>query len=97
MNNLFLLVSLFVSFNIDNMFPSNDNNRGNAAVKSAFDSIINLSPSTECIIEVIEICLTNNNSTFTGQNLIQTNGTTVSGANSCSYLDLTIQPIDNAV
>ena len=54
-------------------------------VKSAaFDSRINLSPSTECIIEALEICLINNNSTFAGLNLIQTNGIAMGAANSCS-------------
>ena len=79
------------------MFPSIDNNTGAAAVKNALDSQTNLSPSTKCIVEAPEICLTNNNSTFAGQNLIQTNGTAVGAAYSCSYSDLAIQPIDNAV
>ena len=57
------------------MFPITDNNRGVTAVKSAFDLRSNLSPSTDCIIEVLQIRLTNNNSTLAGQNLIQTNGT----------------------
>ena len=61
------------------------------------DSQTNLSPSTECIIEEPEICLINNNSNFAGQNLIQTNATAMGAANSCSYSDLAIQPIDNAV
>ena len=49
------------------------------------DSGSNLSSSTECIIEALEICLTNNNSTLAGQNLIQTNETAIGAANSCSY------------
>ena len=79
------------------MFPSIDSNTRAVAVKSALDSRTNLSPSTECIIEVLEICLANNNSTFAGQNIIQTNGTAMGAANSCSYSDLAIQRIDNAV
>ena len=67
-------------------------------VKSAaLDSRINLSPSTECIIEALEICLINNNSTFAGLNLIQTNRIAMGAANSCSQPYLAIQPIDNAV
>ena len=58
--------AIFVSFNIANMFPSSD-----------FDSRTNLSPFTECIIEALEICLTNNNSTFAGQCFTQTNETTM--------------------
>ena len=49
------------------------------------------------IIESLETCLTNNNSTFIVQNLIKTNGTALGAANSCSYSDLAIQPIDNTV
>ena len=89
--------AILVSFDIVNMFPSIGNNRGVAAVKSVLDSRTNLPTSTECIIEAFEICLTNNNSTVSCQNLIQTNGTAMGGANSCSYLDLAIQPIDNAL
>ena len=89
--------AILVSFDKVNMFPSIDNNRDVAAVKSALDSRTNLSPSTECIIEALEICLINNNSTFTGQKVTQTNGTAMGVANSCSYSDLAIQPIDNAV
>ena len=59
------------------MFPSSDNNRGAIAVKSALDTRSNMSPYTECIIEALEICLTNNNSTLAGQNLIQINGTAI--------------------
>ena len=89
--------AVLVSFDIANMFPSIGNNRGVASVKSILDSRTNLSTSTECIIEAFEICLTNNNSTFVCQNLIQTNGTAMGAANSCSYSGLAIQPIDNAL
>ena len=67
------------------MFPRSDNNRGAIAVKSVLDSRSNFSPCTECIIEALEICLTNSNPTLAGQDLIQTNGTTIVAANSCSY------------
>ena len=86
-----------MTFDIVNMFSNIDNNRAVAAVKSAIDSRTSLSPSTEYIIEALEICLTNNNSSFAGQKLMQTNGTAMGAANSCSYSDLAIQPIDNAV
>ena len=55
-----------------------------------------LSLSTECIVEALEICITNNNSGFVGQNLIQTNGTATGLTNSCSYSYLAIPPMDNA-
>ena len=70
-------------------FLSIDKNRGAAAVKSAVDSKTNLSSSTECIIEALEIYVTNDNATFAGQNLIQTNRTAMETASSCSYSDLT--------
>ena len=89
--------AILVSFDIANMFPSIEYNRGLAPAKNALDSQTNLSPFTECIIEALEICLTNNNSTFSGRNLIQRNGTAMGAANSCSYSDLAIQPIYNAV
>ena len=57
------------------MFPSIDSNTRAVAVKSALDSRTNLSPSTECIIEILEICLTNNNLTFACQNVIKANET----------------------
>ena len=79
------------------MFPTIDNNRGVAAVKSGLHSRINLSPSTECIIEALEICLTKNNSAFADPNLIQTNGTAMVAANSFSYSNLAIQLIGNVV
>lgn len=66
--------AILLSFDIVNMFNSIDSNSGVAAVKIALDSRTNLSPSTECKIEALETCLTNN-STYAGQNLIQTNGT----------------------
>ena len=75
-----------MSFDIVNMFPTIDNNRGVAAVKSAPDSRTISSSSTECAIEALEICLC----------LIQTNGTAMGAANSCSQSDLAIQLMDNA-
>lgn len=91
MLKLYLIANIIpVSFEIVNMFPRINNNRSAAAVKSALDSGTNLSPSAECIIEALEICLTKNNSTFAGENLIQTNGAEMGAANSCSYSNLAI-------
>ena len=59
--------AIIVSFDIANMFPSIENNRDVAAVKTAFDSRTNLSPSTEWIVEELKIFLTNSNSTLGGQ------------------------------
>ena len=54
--------AILMPFDTVSTFPSIDNSRGVAAVKSALDSRTNLSPSTECIIKAPEICLANNNS-----------------------------------
>ena len=45
----------------------------------------NLPPSTEYMIEALEICLTNNNSALSGQDLVQTNDSAIGTANSCFY------------
>ena len=89
---------ILFTLDIVNMFPSIDNNRGMEAVRNELihgrDS---LTPSTRCIMEALEICLFNNNSTFGNQNLIQTNGTATGAPNSCSYADLALYPIDKAI
>ena len=51
---LIMLFSCLLTFS---MFPTIDNNRGVAAVKSAPDSRTISSSSTECAIEALEICL----------------------------------------
>ena len=89
--------ALLVSFDIVNMFPSIDNQTGIRIVREALDKRPVKVPSTECIIEGLEICLYNNNSTFANLNLLQTNGTATGAPNSCSYADLAVTPIDNAV
>ena len=89
--------AILVSFDIINMFPSIDNERGLIAVKSALENRIIKEPSTDCIIEALRLCLFNNNSTFAGQNWLQTNGTAMGAANSCSYSDLAIYPIDKRI
>ena len=50
---------------------------------------------TECVIEGLELCLRNNNSIFSKDNLLQLNGTGAS--NSCSYADIAVLSIDNVV
>ena len=69
------------------MFPSIDNQTGIRIVREALDKRPVKLPSTECIIEGLEICLYNNNSTFANLNLLQTNGTATGAPNSCSYAD----------
>ena len=56
------------------MYPSIDNDRDIAVVWNASETRANKSPSTDCIIEGLEICLKSNNSRFGSQNLLQLNG-----------------------
>ena len=70
------------------MYPSIDNDRGIAAVRDASETSAYKSPSTDCIIEALDICLKCNNSRSGSQNLLQLNGTATGAPNSCSYADL---------
>ena len=54
-------------------------------------------PSTECVIEGLKLCLFNNNSVFANENLLQTNGTATGAPNSCSYADMAVSSIDDAI
>ena len=89
--------TILVSFDIVNMYPSIDNDRSIAAVRDALEARENKSPSTDCIIEGLEICLRCNNSKFGSQNLLQLNGTATGAPNSCSYADLAVFDIDKNV
>ena len=65
-----------------------DNNLGISAVRKALDSRSVKFPSTECIVEAIEICLQTNNCQFSGKNFVQKHGTAMGPKNACSYADL---------
>ena len=54
-------------------------------------------PSTEYIIEGLNICLYHNHSIFAALNLLQTNGTATGAPNLWSYADIAVGSIDNAV
>ena len=56
-----------------------------------------ISPSTDCIIAGLEICLKCNNSRFGSQNLLQLNEPATGAPNSCSYADLDVFNIDKNV
>ena len=88
--------TILVSFDIINMYPSIDNDRGIAAVRNALDTRAYKSPSTDCIIEGLGICLKCNNSRFGSQNLFQLNGRATGAPNSCSYADLANFDIDKS-
>ena len=88
---------VLVSFDIVNMFPSISNKSGIQAVREELDSRTDKSPSTNCIVEALEITLTCNNSKFNGQHLLQTDGTAMGAPNSCSYADLATSVIDKQI
>ena len=79
------------------MYPSIDNKRGVEVIRNLLNSRTTLKPSTDCVIEALEICLTCNNSKFSKQNLLQSNGTATGAPNSCSYADLAVSPIGEKV
>ena len=89
--------AILVSFDIVNMFPSIDNQMGIDAIRDILNTRDKCSPSTQCIVEALQICLKYNNSTFDNRNLIQTNGTAMGAANSCSYADIAVGIIDKIV
>ncbi|XP_057302660.1 uncharacterized protein LOC130636829 [Hydractinia symbiolongicarpus] len=86
-----------VSFDIVNMFPSIDNRNGLDSVRKIMDKRIFKKPSTECIMDALDLCLYNNNSVFANEHLLQTNGTATGAPNSCSYADIAVSSIDDAV
>ena len=82
--------AILVSFDIVNMLPNIGNIKGIEVVKLALQNRPSQKPSTECIIEGLEICLYNNNSKFDQDHFLQTNRTATGDPNSCSYSDLAI-------
>ena len=66
-------------------------------MEAAYNKRTTLKPSTECLIEALRLCLYHNNSSFNNTHLLQTNGTATGAPNSCSYSDLAVQPIDDAI
>ena len=76
--------TLLVSWDVVSMFPSIDNNLGIKAVI----------PSTECIVEAVNICLAHNNSHFQEKLFLQTHGTAMGPKNAFSYADLAMEIIN---
>ena len=61
---------LLVSWDIVAMYPSINNALGMEACRKALDKREKLKPSTDCIMEAIELTLENNNSTFIGKHYL---------------------------
>ena len=89
--------AILVSFDIVNMYPSIDNEYGIQAVKKALDARAVMISSTDCVIEGLKLCLYNNNSLFANKHLLQINGTATGAPNSCSYADIAVSTIDEAL
>ena len=53
--------------------------------------------STGCLIEGFKLCLYNNNFVFANKNLQLTGGTTTGATNSCSYVDISVASLDQAI
>ena len=87
--------TLLVSWDVLSMFPNIDNNfLGLKAVRKAVESRQVQSPSTDCLLGAVELCLQNNNSQFGNLNFLQCMGTAMSPKNVCSYADLAMGEID---
>ena len=87
--------SILVGFDIINMFPSIYNKSGLKSVYDILELRDSKFPSTSCIIEALELCLSCNNSTFNNTNYLQTDGTAQGPHMSCSYADLVLASYDN--
>ena len=76
---------VLVSLDVVNMFPNIDNKSGSLSNKEALtDSNFEVN-SRQCIVDVLEICLTCNNSKFNHQHYLQADGTTQFSHLPCSY------------
>ncbi|XP_068691550.1 uncharacterized protein [Montipora foliosa] len=77
------------------MFPNIDNELGVTAIKNALDARSVKIPTTECILEAVEICLESSNCQFDNNNYVQQHGTAMGPKNACSYADLAMGVIDH--
>ena len=65
-----------------------------SAVRRALNSRSVNIPSTDCLVEAVEICLRVNNCQFSGQDFVQKHSTAKGPKNACSYADLAMGVID---
>ena len=87
--------TLLVSWDVVSMFPNIDNELGLGAVSRALDTRKQLLPSTDCILEAVEICLKSNHSVFNETFYLQVHGTAMGPKNACSYADIAMGEIDH--
>ena len=86
--------TLLVSWDVKSMFPNTDNRLGLSAVKKAPNAGENQLPSTNCILEAVEICFKSNHLVFKENLFLQIHGTAMGPKNACSYADLAVGKID---
>ena len=79
------------------MFLNIDNMKGIQVVKTILANRQVKEPSTECIIEGLEICICSNNSEFDQDHLLQKNDTATGAPNSCSYSNLALYRLDKLI
>ena len=82
------LSSIFVRFDIINMFTNIDNYLRLSSVKKYLDLCSKNIPPTNCLLEALELCLTCNNSIFNNENHLQIDSAAQGPHTSCSYADI---------
>ena len=90
----FPLGTLLVSWDVEAMFPNIDKKLGLKAVRKALNSRSEKSPSTQCILSAVELCLKCNNSHSEGKHYTQIEGTAKGPKNSCCYTDIAMIDVD---
>ena len=85
--------TLLVSSDVDSMFLDINNELG--AVSRALDTREQLLPSTDCILEAVEICLKSSHSIFNDRFYLQVHGTAMGPKNACSCADIAVGKIEH--
>ena len=75
------------------MFPNIDNNLRFSSVKKYWELCSKNIPSTNCLIEALELCLSCNNSIFNNENYLQIDST-AQGPHMCSDTDIAMVDFD---
>ena len=84
-----------VNFDIINIFISIDNKMGINSVIKFLNKRACKDPPTQCVIEVLELCINCKNSIFNNTNYIQTDGISQGPHMSCSYSDIAMAGHDS--
>ena len=88
---------MLVTWDIENMFPSIDNDMGINACREALEKRLEADPPTDCVIDALKIVLENNISYFNNRIYKQDSGSAMGPNHSCSYSDNAIGPLDKRV